>query len=59
MNGFLMKIPSFNKHNAPEGDAKFICKECKMAFQSKASLELHKKKSRHSTGLIYFGKNDK
>lgn len=37
---------------------KFTCKECKMMFQSKESLEIHKKKARHFTGSIYFGKQD-
>ena len=54
-----MRIPSFRKDNAVRTETKFVCKECKMAFNTKDSLELHKKKSRHFTGLVYFGKNDK
>jgi transposase-like protein len=54
-----MKIPSFRKDNQAKADSHFICKECKMTFQSKDSLELHKKKSGHFSGLIYFGKHDK
>jgi hypothetical protein len=54
-----MKIPSLRKDNAARRDNKFVCKECKMAFNTKDSLELHKRKSRHSTGLIYFGKSEK
>jgi hypothetical protein len=34
-----------------------VCKECKMTFQSKDSLALHKRKSRHYSGLVYFGKS--
>jgi hypothetical protein len=30
-----------------------------MVFNTKDSLELHKRKSRHFTGLIYFGKHEK
>jgi hypothetical protein len=54
-----MKIPSLRKDNAAKADTKFKCKECKMVFNTKESLELHKKKSRHFTGLIYFGKHEK
>ncbi|MFL6425552.1 MAG: hypothetical protein ACJ71R_18445 [Nitrososphaeraceae archaeon] len=54
-----MRIPSFRKDNAARSETKFVCKECKMAFNTKDSLELHKKKSRHFTGLVYFGKSDK
>jgi hypothetical protein len=54
-----MKIPSLRKDTAARHDTKFVCKECKMAFNTKDSLELHKRKSRHSTGLIYFGKGEK
>jgi hypothetical protein len=55
-----MKIHPFRKENNPAKAAtKFVCKECKMVFQSKDSLELHKRKSRHVGGLIYFGKSDK
>jgi len=53
-----MKIPSFktkiNNKVKKTDDKQFVCKECKMTFQSKDSLELHKRKSRHFTGLIYF-----
>ena len=65
-----MKIPSFrikdnnnNKNNKNNSKAKtdnnnhFVCKECKMTFQSKDSLALHKRKSRHYSGLVYFGKS--
>ena len=67
-----MKIPSFrikdnnnnNKNNKNNSKAKtdnnnnhFMCKECKMTFQSKDSLALHKRKSRHYGGLVYFGKS--
>lgn len=58
----IMKIPSFRKENEvrkARDDTKFVCKECKMVFHTKDSLELHKRKSRHFTGLIYFGKNEK
>jgi hypothetical protein len=48
-----MKFSLF-KNNQQE----FVCKECKMEFQSKESLEKHKKKARHFTGAIYFGKKD-
>jgi hypothetical protein len=54
-----MKIPSLRKDNVAKGDTKFVCKECKMVFSTKESLELHKKKSRHFTGFIYFGQNEK
>ena len=55
-----MKIYPFGKNNnATKTATKFVCKECKMVFQSKGSLELHKKKSRHFGGLVYFGKSDK
>lgn len=55
-----MKIHPFGKeNNAAKAATKFVCKECKMVFQSKDSLELHKRKSRHVGGLIYFGKSDK
>jgi hypothetical protein len=54
-----MRIPSLRKDNAAKADNKFMCKECKMVFNKKESLELHKKKSRHFTGLIYFGKHEK
>jgi hypothetical protein len=54
-----LKIPSLRKGNVAKADSKFVCKECKMGFNTKESLELHKKKSRHFTGLIYFGKNEK
>jgi hypothetical protein len=58
-----MKIPSFRiKDNNDRSKAKtdnkhFVCRECKMAFQSKDSLVLHKRKSRHYGGLVYFGKS--
>lgn len=62
-----MKIPSFRikGSNSVESKAKtdnkkqFVCKECKMTFQSKDSLELHKRKSRHYGGLVYFGKSER
>jgi hypothetical protein len=57
-----MKIPSFrikDSNNKAKTDKQFVCRECKMTFQSKDSLELHKRKSRHFTGLVYFGKNDR
>jgi protein-arginine kinase activator protein McsA len=56
-----MKIPSFRikNNNKAKTDKQFVCRECKMTFQSKDSLELHKRKSRHFTGLVYFGKNDR
>jgi hypothetical protein len=54
-----MKIGSFRKDNAAKPDTKFVCKVCKMVFNTKDSLELHKRKSRHFTGLIYFGKHEK
>jgi uncharacterized C2H2 Zn-finger protein len=41
-----------------EDRPKFICKECKMVFQSKQSLKIHKNKAKHFTGSIYFGKHD-
>ncbi len=59
-----MKIPSVrirvNKNNSKtKADNKqFVCKECKMTFRSKDALELHKRKSRHYAGLVYFGKSD-
>ena len=61
-----MKIPSFRiKDNANNNNSKaktdnkqFVCRECKMTFQSKDSLALHRRKSRHyNTGLVYFGKD--
>jgi hypothetical protein len=58
-----MKIPSFRiKANNDSSKAKtdnkhFVCRECKMTFQSKDSLALHKRKSRHYGGLVYFGKS--
>jgi len=58
-----MKIPSFrikdnnNNSKAKTDNNHFVCKECKMTFQSKDSLALHKRKSRHYGGLIYFGKS--
>jgi transposase-like protein len=55
-----MKIPSFrikdNISKSKTDNKPFVCKECKMTFQSKDSLELHKRKSRHYTGFVYFGK---
>jgi hypothetical protein len=57
---YKMKIPSLKKKdNVAKGNTKFVCKECKMVFSTKESLELHKKKSRHFTGLVYFGKHEK
>jgi hypothetical protein len=56
---YKMKIPSLKKDNVAKGNTKFVCKECKMVFSTKESLELHKKKSRHFTGLVYFGKHEK
>jgi hypothetical protein len=59
-NSHKLKVPSFRRNNnAEKGDTKFVCKECKMVFDTKDSLELHKRKSRHYTGLIYFGKNER
>jgi hypothetical protein len=57
---YQMKIPSFRirDNDKQKTDKQFVCKECKMTFQSKDSLGLHKRKSRHFTGLVYFGKND-
>jgi hypothetical protein len=57
-----MKIhPFFRKdnNNTAKAATKFVCKECKMVFHTKDSLELHKRKSRHFGGLIYFGKHEK
>ena len=54
-----MKIPSLKKDNVAKGNTKFVCKECKMVFSTKESLQLHKNKSRHFTGLVYFGKHEK
>ena len=54
-----MKISPFRRDNGAKADTQFVCKECKMTFQSKDSLDLHKRKSGHFTGLIYFGKHDK
>jgi hypothetical protein len=55
-----MKIHPFRKdNNAAKAATKFVCKECKMAFHTKDSLELHKRKSRHFSGLVYFGKHEK
>ena len=54
-----MKIRSFRKGGEAKPDSKFVCKERKMVFHTKDSFELHKRKSRHFTGLIYFGKHDK
>jgi transposase-like protein len=59
---YQMKLPSFrikDNNKSKTNDKQFVCKECKMTFQSKDSLELHKRKSRHFFGLIYFGKHDK
>jgi transposase-like protein len=59
-----MKIPSFriknnnnNNSKAKTDNKQFVCKECKMTFQSKDSLAMHKRKSRHYSGLVYFGKS--
>jgi uncharacterized C2H2 Zn-finger protein len=49
-----MKIPLLAKK-----EKQFTCKECKMVFQSKESLERHKNKAKHFTGSIYFGKADR
>lgn len=58
-----MKIRPFRKDSVAKPDnkpdTKFVCKECKMVFHTKDSLELHKRKSRHFSGLIYFGKQEK
>ena len=54
-----MKIRSFRKDSVAKPDTKFVCKECKMVFHTRDSLELHKRKSRHFTGLVYFGKHEK
>jgi hypothetical protein len=35
----------FQNNNKKSSD--FLCKECKMVFSSKESLERHKKKARH------------
>jgi hypothetical protein len=56
---YKMKIPSLKKDNVAKGNTKFVCKECKMVFSTKESLQLHKNKSRHFTGLVYFGKHEK
>jgi transposase-like protein len=58
-----MKIPSFkikdnNNNKAKTNNKKFVCKECKMSFQSKDPLGLQKRKSKHFTGFLYLGKND-
>jgi Zinc finger, C2H2 type len=54
-----MKIPSFKRDNGSKAVTEFVCKECKMVFNTKDSLEQHKRKSQHSRGMIYFGKHDK
>jgi hypothetical protein len=54
-----MKIPSFRKDNIAKPDTKLVYKKYKMTFRTIDSLELHKKKSWHFTGLIYFGKHEK
>jgi hypothetical protein len=56
-----MKIhPFFRKdNNTTKAATKFVCKECKMVFHTKDSLDLHKRKSRHFGGLVYFGKHEK
>jgi transposase-like protein len=53
-----MKIPSLRikDNNKAKTNKQFVCRECKMTFQSKDSSELHKRKSRHFTGLVYFRK---
>jgi transposase-like protein len=60
-----MKIPSFriggssdNSEAKTDNKKQFVCKECKMTFQSKDTLALHKKKARHYGGLVYFGKGE-
>jgi uncharacterized paraquat-inducible protein A len=50
-NAGYMKIPLLAKK-----EKQFTCKECKMVFQSKESLERHKNKAKHFTGCIYLEK---
>ena len=52
-----MKI-QFNKDKKTKPNV-ISCKVCKMTFSTKESLEQHKKKARHYSGLIYMGKRDK
>jgi hypothetical protein len=39
-------------------EKQYSCKECKMTFPSKESLERHKNKSKHFQGWVYFGKGN-
>ena len=49
-----MKIHPFRKdNNTAKAATKFVCKECKMAFHAKDSLELHKRKSRGTLAAWY------
>jgi hypothetical protein len=54
-----MKIHPFGKdNNAAKAATKFVCKECKMVFHTKDSLELHKRKSRHFCGIGHLDRKD-
>jgi hypothetical protein len=47
-----MKIRPFRKDDTVNPDTKFVYKNYKMAFHTIDSLELHKRKSWHFTGLM-------
>jgi hypothetical protein len=51
-----MKIPFRNDRE--RSMQVYSCKECKLTFPTKESLERHKSKAGHSSGWIYFGKNE-
>ena len=52
----LMKVPL---RREDDGIQSYACKECRLSFTTKESLERHKNKAGHASGWIYFGKNDK
>jgi hypothetical protein len=52
-----MRLPLRKERD--ESQQAYSCKECKLSFSSKESLERHKSKAGHSSGWIYFGKNDR
>ena len=52
----LMKVPLRRGNDDTQS---YACKECRLSFTTKESLERHKNKAGHASGWIYFGKNDK
>jgi len=43
----IMKIPFGRSSDSVQNRDKFVCKVCKMSFQSKESMERHRNKAKH------------